>query len=297
MKIANPVKFFLDFLSKPSRIGYIASNRIEIYPLLYAVCFFLIFFLKPFGLDSFWTKQVLIMTAIYSTIPPLLYFIFANLYLKLIQKWLPPNKLTFFLEALYYEGILLSATLLVYWDTLFISYAFMPAPLVLPADFVLRCFFASHAIGVVIFMILKLMDVITHYSIVVDNGTSPKAENFKEEKIVINGEYKNNIVLSCYAMDILYFEADSNNVIVSYVDEDEKINQVSIRRTLKDMEKEFSLEAYNYFRCHRSFIINLKRLKEIRGNTRSSLAIIDQNIVIPVSRSKLTRLKKIFLSA
>lgn len=65
-------------------------------------------------------------------------------------------------------------------------------------------------------------------------------------------------------------------------------------RTLEDIQKE--LDAHDFFRTHRGYIVNLKKVREIKQEDSGtlSLKIEDATQEIPVSRSKVKELKTVF---
>ena len=76
---------------------------------------------------------------------------------------------------------------------------------------------------------------------------------------------------------ILYFETHGNeNIIITlhrnYVTR-EDIHTLDVR-----------LQPYNFFRCHRSYLVNLKHIKEIIPSGRTYQIILDSEDKIPLSR-------------
>ncbi len=67
------------------------------------------------------------------------------------------------------------------------------------------------------------------------------------------------------------------------------------RCTNCEVEKE--LDSTNFFRTHRGFIVNLKKIREIKHLDNGGMDLkVDgvENIDVPVSRSKVKDLKTIF---
>lgn len=66
-------------------------------------------------------------------------------------------------------------------------------------------------------------------------------------------------------------------------------------RTLDEVEKE--LDSSTFFRTHRSYIVNLKKVIELKQNTSGSIAVkVDEksDFEIPVARSRVKEIKTIF---
>lgn len=64
--------------------------------------------------------------------------------------------------------------------------------------------------------------------------------------------------------------------------------------TLQELEKR--LRAYGFYRCHRSYIVNLQKVREIITWTKNSYSLklnIQEGVVIPLSRTQLSELKEL----
>ncbi|HBS86433.1 MAG: hypothetical protein A2W91_19660 [Bacteroidetes bacterium GWF2_38_335] len=94
-----------------------------------------------------------------------------------------------------------------------------------------------------------------------------------------------NKVLILNIFEILYFSADGNYSTIKM--KSEKKHLVSIH--LKSIEKQ--LPPFIFFRCHKSWIINLNFVKEICQNQSCSV-VLENNEKIKVSDRKTTELKK-----
>ncbi|MGM0377276.1 MAG: LytR/AlgR family response regulator transcription factor [Bacteroidota bacterium] len=83
--------------------------------------------------------------------------------------------------------------------------------------------------------------------------------------------------------DLLYLEASDNYVSIKYL-RNEKLKSILIRNTLKNYEKEF--EDSILLRCHRSFMVNIKRVSMVRKEGHRTNLILESpgNEIIPVSR-------------
>ena len=64
--------------------------------------------------------------------------------------------------------------------------------------------------------------------------------------------------------------------------------------TLQELEKR--LRAYGFYRCHRSYIVNLQKVREIITWTKNSYSLklnVGEGMVVPLSRTKLSELKEL----
>ena len=90
--------------------------------------------------------------------------------------------------------------------------------------------------------------------------------------------------------DLLYVEAQKNNVAVCYVKEG-KPNTTELHTTLTAVLDD--LKAYeNIFQCHRSFVVNLNNIISAQGNSNGyQLRLGNCPTMVPVSRSYVPKLR------
>ena len=90
--------------------------------------------------------------------------------------------------------------------------------------------------------------------------------------------------------DLLYVEAQKNNVAVCYVKEG-KTATTELHTTLAAVLDD--LQAYqNIFQCHRSFVVNLNNITSAQGNSNGyQLKMGKCPTTVPVSRTYVPKLK------
>ncbi|MFO7617970.1 MAG: LytTR family DNA-binding domain-containing protein [Bacteroidales bacterium] len=108
----------------------------------------------------------------------------------------------------------------------------------------------------------------------------PRFIRFHDE----NGEVRLTLNLD----DLIYIEANENYVNIHYV-ENLKLGRFLLRNSLKKLEQE--LIGYPVVRCHRSFMINLLKIKLLRKNKTgySALMAAPENPEIPVTETYRAR--------
>ena len=90
----------------------------------------------------------------------------------------------------------------------------------------------------------------------------------------------------------MYLESVDNYVSVFYRDSDQVKKQL-LRTNLKKLESQF-LDSEEIMRCHRSYIVNLKNIKTVDGNSRGlQLHFNNLEDSIPVSRKYVKNILKI----
>ena len=90
--------------------------------------------------------------------------------------------------------------------------------------------------------------------------------------------------------DLLYIEAQKNNVAVFFVSEGKLIRneiQTTLASVLNDLK-----DYPNIFQCHRSFVVNLNSITSAKGNSNGyTLELAGGLATVPVSRSFVPKLK------
>lgn len=97
------------------------------------------------------------------------------------------------------------------------------------------------------------------------------------------------------ADDLIYLEASDNYVEINY-QAGEKIKSYLLRNTLKRLEKQ--LEGFSLVRCHRSFMVNIRRVKLMKRDKGTFNLLMDDSgaTLIPVSRSFSVEISSFFKS-
>jgi len=90
--------------------------------------------------------------------------------------------------------------------------------------------------------------------------------------------------------ELLYIEAMQNYVRV-YSLTDKALDNEIIRTTLSQLEK--TLPEAHFYRCHRSFLVNLNHIQSIEGNAQGLKLYMthEADISVPVSRNNIRELK------
>ena len=104
---------------------------------------------------------------------------------------------------------------------------------------------------------------------------------------------KGNVKLVVGAERVISIESAGNYVTILY-DNDGKLVRYSLRNTLKSIEE--ICKANGLVRCHRSYFVNLNKIKIIRRNSEGIFAEIDHSGVedIPVSKTYAPELMRLF---
>lgn len=119
----------------------------------------------------------------------------------------------------------------------------------------------------------------------------PVTKKSESKRITLKGSNKSE-QLKAQLDEILFIKAEDNYVIL-YLLQDKNIQMHMIRSTMKQMETQ--IDSAQFFKCHRSYIINLKQIDKLSGNKNSTKAKLKHSHKeIPISRSKVDEFKTLY---
>ncbi|WP_350288357.1 LytTR family DNA-binding domain-containing protein [uncultured Croceitalea sp.] len=106
-------------------------------------------------------------------------------------------------------------------------------------------------------------------------------KSFDQELVVINARGKHQF--KAYPEKIIYFKSEDNYVKIVYLDKNKCLKSDLIRLTLVSVENQ--LKSYSQFtRIHRSYIVNLKFLKNNAVRDFVEVVVGSDFLQLPVSR-------------
>ncbi len=114
---------------------------------------------------------------------------------------------------------------------------------------------------------------------------SPKhhAEPVKDEQIIVLEGENQNERLPLMPAQLVYIAAADNYVQVFFLENNRLKNQM-LRATMKKMEDAL-LEHPQFFRCHRTYLVNMNMVKMVTGNAQGyRLHLEGLEDTVPVSR-------------
>ena len=129
------------------------------------------------------------------------------------------------------------------------------------------------------------------------NNSIEEVCNDREEPIDRNFIYKIEKIPAKVEERILLFDPTE----IDYVESEEGISNLNIRGekfpcTLSLTDLEERLKYFGFFRCHRSYLVNLQRVREVITWTRNSYSLsLDDKVKssIPLSKGRLEELKAV----
>lgn len=106
-----------------------------------------------------------------------------------------------------------------------------------------------------------------------------------EDKIQIRSKLKKE-ELTFYPSQLICAESDGNYVVFNLL-VNSKVEQKMIRNSMSEVERQLS-DFPQFFRTHRAFIVNLKKVSTKKGNSSGyQLKLSDTDFEVPVSRQNI----------
>ncbi len=198
---------------------------------------------------------------------------------KQTKKW------TILFEILYIIGLILTITIFnfLYFSMILMDFSFN-------VQLFLLVIYFTFFIGLIPAVILILVKYNRYL-----NGQLSTLIDIKEEEcnfeITISNQLSRDKDLIININDFLFAEANKNNVEIYYLQNDE-VKSKTIRSTITTVEEEINYP--NIFRCHRSFIVNLKKIESANGNSNGyQIKLKNSKNPIPVSRKYVNDFKQL----
>lgn len=88
--------------------------------------------------------------------------------------------------------------------------------------------------------------------------------------------------------EITYVKADNCYSLINLIDNSSFMTSITLKKYEVELDRRF------FFRCHKSFIINIQYVKEITRNGNDYI-ILSQGTKIPISKRKLPVFKKLMI--
>jgi hypothetical protein len=117
----------------------------------------------------------------------------------------------------------------------------------------------------------------------IENKTNTIATNNRSEKITFAGDNQNEF-LSISPEQLIYVAA-ADNYVQFYFLENDNTKTAILRSTLKKVSDAL-VDYPNFFRCHRTYLVNLDKVQKVSGNAQGlKLHLENTETLIPVSRT------------
>ncbi len=119
---------------------------------------------------------------------------------------------------------------------------------------------------------------------------SPPEERIRET-ITLRGQNKNERIET--KVDDLLFVKSEDNYLILHILQEGAIQSFIIRSTIKQLLEQ--LDPTVFLKCHRSYLINIHRIKHLSGNKNNTkIHLVGAEKTIPVSRSLVDQFRQRF---
>ena len=241
----------------------------------------MLYFLQPFGFSAYQGSKCLV-AAVFGLVTSVCYASYAWMVLRPLHAHVKPWRI--WQQACTVLGLIL-----------FIAFCnFLLFSCIFRLPITLRLFLAflywTMIIGIIITALSIGIDYNRRLRDRMEELLSNTAEEQKDISITISDHNVRGNDLTIPINDLLYIEAQKNNVSVCFM-KDGKPLTTEIHTTLTAVAEELK-DYENIFQCHRSFIVNVNNITSARGNSNGyQLTLGSCPNSIPVSRSYVPRLK------
>ena len=248
---------------------------------LYSVIVFLILYLlQPFGFSLYWGSKLLasLLFGAVTFICCLVFSLVRRALYQIISPW-----------RIWHEVLTVLAMVL------FIAIGnFFVFVLVLDCDITLRLFLMFLYWTLIIGMIVTVFSVGMNYYRHLRNQLETLLDKTTDKQtdimVTIHDASVRGNDLQLPINDLLYVEAQKNNVAVCYMKEG-KPSTTELHTTLTAVLDDLQ-EYKNIFQCHRSFVVNLNNITSAQGNSNGyQLKLGGCPTIVPVSRTYVPKLR------
>lgn len=247
-----------------------------------AVVFLILYFLQPFGFSGTEGNKLL-LSALFGILTFVCCAIYGWAVAQPLQKRVKPWRIWH--QALTVLGMVLFIGICNYiLFSVYFHYPFFAWWLFL------RFLYWTLIIGVIVSTLSVGTSYYRHLRGQLDTLLEKTTEEQKDVTVTIHDTRVRGNDVSLPINDLLYVEAQKNNVVVGYV-KDGKLAREELQTTLAAVLNDLG-EYGNVFQCHRSFIVNLNNISSAKGNSNGYVLELGGGLAtVPVSRSFVPKLK------
>jgi hypothetical protein len=280
----------LNWLQRPYYFEENRNKRLRLNVVITLFIFLFLFFFRPFQLDDYPDSLVLLCLG-FALVTLLVCAFWMLLLPALLSNWFDSEHWMIWKHLIYLSGIVLSI------GTVNVIYSAQLNIFTLSwANFWrLQLYTFSLAIfpiiGAVFFEERRQSQRHTQLSSSISKNLNQQPTELTAHQITLTASNEETLTLNTDS--IFYLKSDANYIEVVYQKDDE-LQKKLLRNTLKAMEEQLSSDS-QFFRCHRSYLVDLDKVTRISGNAQGlKLHLKGTEKVIPVSRKHNDFLKNRF---
>ena len=244
------------------------------------IVFLILYFLEPFGFSTYKGNK-LVVALIFGAITFGCCFVYGFLYMPLqkrIKPWRIWHEVLSILAVVLFIGIC---------NYLVFSIIFR-SPISL--ELFLLFLYWTLLIGVIVSFFSVSLNYYRHLRNQLETLLDKTTEEQKDIIVTLHDTNVRGNDLQLPINDLLYIEAQKNNVAVCYM-KDGKVQTTELHTTLTAVLADLQ-EHGNIFQCHRSFVVNLNNITSAQGNSNGyQLKLGECTTTVPVSRTYVPKLR------
>lgn len=241
----------------------------------------ILYFLQPFGFCLYQGNKCL-AAALFGMVTFVCYALYLALVLKRFHRTVNPWRI-------WHEGIAVLGLIIMIAFCNFLLFSFL-----FHHTITIRLFLLFLNWTIIVGIFLTLLSVGIQYTRSLRDRMEEllrnTAQEQKEVMITIHDTSSRGNDLAMPINDLLYIEAQKNNISVCFV-KGGNVVSVDVHNTLTRTLEELQ-EYDNIFQCHRSFAVNVNNISSAKGNSNGyQLTLGNSANIIPVSRSFVPQFK------
>ena len=245
---------------------------------------FILMVFQPFGTAQFTHEYKRFILAGYGIVSTIAVAVYYGLSLFVINRWLESR------WTILHEAIDFFVCLMVSMAATYVYYAIIFGLSVSMAG-LLNFLRITCSVGFLPTLAIFIY-LYNRYKGVIRSHLTVSKDNAK--KITLKGTNKSEHLITDIN-SIIYIKADDNYVII-HINDDEKEQKHMIRSTLKLIYEQLDNEIF--YKCHRSYIINIGLINELLGNKNSAkVSLLNAAKSVPISRSNYDFIKSYITEA
>ena len=257
-----------------------SSSRLKDCAIYSAIVFFILYLLQPFGFSEYSGNKFLV-ALIFGTVTFGCSYVF-ELAIRPLQKRILPWRIWH--EALSVLVMILFVSICNIITSAFIFHS------PISAELFLLFLYWTLVIGIFITIFSVGMNYHRYLRSQLESLLDKTTDLQTDIMVTIHDVSVRGNDLQLPINDLLYIEAQKNNVQVCYMKED-NINTMELHTTLTAVLDDLK-EYENVFQCHRSFVVNLNNITSAQGNSNGyQLKLGKCSAIVPVSRTYVPKLR------
>ena len=246
-----------------------------------AIVFLILYFLQPFGFSTY-TGNKFVASLLFAGLTFLVVMVFHLLVLiplrRRVRTW-----------RIWHEALaILGMVVLLGLCNFFLASVVVDFPIRLA--YCLVFVYWTLLIGVIVCSVSIAVSYHRSLRERLDAVLDKTTEEQKDVRVTLHDTRVRGNDLTLPINDLLYIEAQKNNVAVCYL-QDGELERAEMQTTLAAVLAD--LAGYpNIFQCHRSFAVNVNSISAARGNSNGYTLELGGGVAaVPVSRSYVSKLK------